>query len=147
MSGSWNIPGGRLQLLLVLLAGAWACMYAVDGHCAPEAAWYSEVQAARGARAYDDNCAACHGLKLEGGSSVPLSGAAFQARWVDGGRTVDEFFYIVRTLMPNDRPASLSKQQYIDIVSYVLKVNGYRAGSQELLPDASVLKDMMLRSP
>ena len=95
---------------------------------------------------YDDYCAACHGLRLEGGSSVPLSGATFQARWVDSGRTVDEFYYIVRTLMPNDRPASLSKQQYIDIVSYVLKINGYHAGPQELLPDASVLKGMMLRS-
>jgi hypothetical protein len=65
---------------------------------------------------------------------------------VDSGRTVDEFYYIVRTLMPYDQPASLSRQQYIDIVSYVLKVNGYRAGSQELLPDASGLKGMMLRS-
>ena len=142
----WHIQGGRCQLLLTLLAGAWACMYAVEGHGAPEAAWYSEVQAARGARAYDDACAACHGLRLEGGSSVPLSGATFQARWVDSARTVDEFYYIVRTLMPYDQPASLSKQQYIDIVSYVLQVNGYHAGSQELLPDASVLKDMMLRS-
>jgi len=77
---------------------------------------------------------------------VPLSGAAFKARWVDAGRTVDEFYYIVRTQMPIDRPASLSKQQYIDIVAYVLKVNGYRAGQQELLPDGSVLKDMMFGS-
>lgn len=144
MSSAWNIQGGRFLLLFALLARA--CVYAVDGHCAPEATWYSEVQASRGERGYDDYCAACHGLRLEGGSSVPLSGATFQARWVDGGRSVDEFFYIVRTLMPNDRPASLSKQQYIDIVSYVLKVNGYRAGRQELLPDASVLKGMMLRS-
>ncbi len=142
----WHIQGGRCQLLLTLLAGAWACMYAVEGHCAPEASWYSEAQAARGLSAYDDYCAACHGLRLEGGSSVPLSGATFQARWVDSGRTVDEFYYIVRTLMPQDRPASLSTQQYIDIVSYVLKINGYRAGPQELLPDASVLKGLMLRS-
>ena len=77
---------------------------------------------------------------------MPLSGATFQARWVDSGRTVDEFYYIVRTLIPQDRPASLSTQQYIDIVSYVLKINGYRAGPQELLPDASVLKGLMLRS-
>jgi mono/diheme cytochrome c family protein len=146
MRGFWHIQGSRCQLLLALLAGAWVCVYAVESHGAPEAAWYSEVQAARGERVYDDSCAACHGLQLEGGSSVPLSGAAFQARWVDSGRTVDEFFYIVRTLMPHDRPASLSPQQYIDIVSYVLKVNGYRAGLQELPPDASVLKSMMLRS-
>ena len=146
MSSSWNIQGGRFLLLLALLSGAWACVYAVEGHCAPESAWYSEVQAARGARVYDDYCAACHGLRLEGGSSVPLSGATFQARWVDSGRTVDEFYYIVRTLMPYDRPASLSKQQYIDIVSYVLQVNGYRAGAQELRPEASVLQGLMLRS-
>jgi len=146
MSASWHLPGGRLQQLLALLVGVWACLAAVAGHGAPEAAWYSEGQAARGVRAYDDACAACHGLHLEGGSAVPLSGATFQARWVDSGRTVDEFYYIVRTLMPYDRPASLSKQQYIDIVAYVLKVNDYRAGPQELLPEASVLKGLMLRS-
>ena len=77
---------------------------------------------------------------------MPLSTAAFQARWADGSHTVDDLFYIVRTQMPNDRPASLSKQQYIDIVAYVLKINGYRAGRQELLPDASLLRGMMLRS-
>jgi len=146
MSGSWHIPSGGLQPLLTLLVGAWACLYAVNGRCAPEAAWYSEVQATRGARAYDDYCAACHGLQLEGGNSVPLAGATFEARWVDSGRTVDEFFYIVRTLMPQDRPASLSPQQYIDIVAYVLQVNGYRAGAQELRPEASVLQGLMLRS-
>ena len=59
---------------------------------------------------------------------------------------MDEFYYIVRTLMPYERPAALSKQQYIDIVAYVLQVNGYRAGPQELLPEASVLKGLMLRS-
>jgi len=146
MSGSWSIKGGRLQLLLAILAGVWACVYGVEGHCAPETVWYSDVQASRGERTYDDYCALCHGPRLEGGKSVPLSGAAFKARWVDAGRTVDEFYYIVRTQMPIDRPASLSKQQYIDIVSYVLKINGYHAGPQELLPDASVLKGMMLRS-
>ncbi len=141
----WNLQGGRCPLLLTLLAGAWACLSAVEGHGAPATSWYSEAQAARGERAYDDFCAACHGPRLEGGSAVPLSGATFQARWVDSGRTVDEFYYIVRTLMPYDRPASLSTQQYIDIVSYVLKVNGYRAGPQELRPEAAVLKGLMLR--
>ena len=146
MSGSWSISGHRFQLLLAVLAGVCACVYGLEGHCAPETAWYSEVQASRGQRAYDDYCALCHGPILEGRSSVPLSGAAFKARWVTAGRTVDEFYYIVRTQMPIDRPASLSKQQYIDIVAYVLKINGYHAGQQELLPDGSVLKDMMFES-
>ena len=76
---------------------------------------------------------------LEGGSSVPLSGATFEARWEDEKRSVDDLFYIVRTLMPYEKPATLSKQEYIDIIAYLLMMNGHPAGAQALPLDPSVL--------
>jgi hypothetical protein len=82
---------------------------------------------------------------LEGRNSVPLSGATFQARWADENHSVDDLFYIVRTLMPYGKPASLSKQEYIDIIAYILMINGYPAGAQALPLDPAVLKRIIIR--
>src|SRR5262245_39407004 len=51
---------------------------------------YSEAQAARGERLYETNCSACHGSKLEGKTSVPLSGDVFSSRWADLEHSVDD---------------------------------------------------------
>ena len=45
MRSSWHIQGSRLLLLLALLAGAWACVYAVERHGAPEAAMLRRLTA------------------------------------------------------------------------------------------------------
>ena len=87
---------------------------------------YSEEQALKGHELYDGHCASCHGAALEGQGSLPLSGATFRARWADDHHSVDDLFYIIRTLMPYGQPATLSKQDYIDIIAYILKVNGFR---------------------
>ena len=77
---------------------------------------------------------------LEGRSSVPLSGAPFEARWEDEQYSVDDLFYILRTLMPYEKPATLSKQEYIDIIAYLLMMNRHPAGAQALPLDPSVLE-------
>ena len=64
----------------------------------------------------------------------------FRARWADDHHTVDDLFYIIRTLMPYGQLATLSKEQYIDIVAYILMVNGYPAGIQPLPLDPRILK-------
>lgn len=105
---------------------------------------YSEAQAVRGRDLYTEHCAACHGLMLEGRNSVPLSGATFQARWADEKHSVDDLFYIVRTLMPYGQPATLSKQEYIDIIAYILMMNRYPAGARALPLDPAVLKGIII---
>jgi mono/diheme cytochrome c family protein len=106
---------------------------------------YSEEQAIRGGGLYAEHCASCHGVNLEGGSSMPLSGATFEERWADEKHSVDDLFYIVRTLMPYGKPASLSKPEYIDIIAYLLKMNGYPAGGQVLPLDTNVLAGITIR--
>jgi cytochrome c5 len=101
---------------------------------------YSEEQALKGRDLYDEHCASCHGATLEGQGSLPLSGATFRARWADGHHSVDDLFYIIRTLMPYGQPATLSKQEYIAIIAYILMVNGYPAGAQPLPLDPGILK-------
>ena len=105
---------------------------------------YSTVQAARGEETYQQFCAACHGVRLQGTPAAPLTGEAFRGRWEDGKHTLDDLYYIIRSLMPNTAPGSLSKAQYADVVAFILKVNNYPAGEAELEPKASDMKAVVL---
>lgn len=106
---------------------------------------YSEEQAHKGHDLYEVHCASCHGAALEGQGSLPLSGATFRTRWADDRHSVDDLFYIIRTLMPYGQPATLSKQEYIDITAYILMVNGYPAGAQPLPLDPRILNQITIR--
>ncbi|HEU4391895.1 MAG TPA: PQQ-binding-like beta-propeller repeat protein [Blastocatellia bacterium] len=108
---------------------------------------YTDAQAARGRILYDQKCAACHGSKLDGTSSVPLAGSGFMKKWGQGDRSVDDLYYITRTQMPFGAGNTLSQKQYIDIVAYVLKVNGYAAGKRELAANSSALKAIKIVPP
>jgi cytochrome c len=107
---------------------------------------YSEEQAHKGHDLYELHCASCHGAALEGQGSLPLSGATFRARWADGRHSVDDLFYIIRTLMPYEQPATLSKQEYINIIAYILMVNGYPTGTHPLPSDPGVLKRIIIKA-
>ena len=110
-----------------------------------DAGLYSEAQAARGEHLYESYCSTCHGAKLEGKTAVPLNGAAFASRWADDEHSIDDLLYIVRTQMPYSDPGKLSKQEYLDIVTFILKVNGYPGGSEDLPLDAKKLGGIKLK--
>lgn len=99
---------------------------------------YSSAQAARGEKAWPATCGRCHAL-------TQLSGSAFDAGW--NRRKVSQLFERVRTTMPLDDPGSLPDQDYIDIVAYVLKVNGMPAGTTELAPDPAALRKIRIDVP
>jgi alcohol dehydrogenase (cytochrome c) len=105
---------------------------------------FTEAQARRGAALYDGKCASCHGARLEGGSAAALAGAKFMARWGDGKHDADDLYYITRTTMPFGAGGTLSNQQYIDVVAFMLQANGYRAGAAELKPDSAALKKLRI---
>jgi len=115
------------------------------GNASAEDAVYTAAQSARGEETYQQYCAACHGARLQGTPAAPLTGEAFRGRWEDGKHTLDDLYYIVRSLMPNNAPGSLSKAQYADVVAYILKVNNYPAGEADLVPKAAVMKAVTLQ--
>lgn len=97
---------------------------------------YSDAQAARGKTAYTTHCAACHGDALEGVSAPPLTGSRFLERWREG--TLDGIYGFIRERMPFGKaPGStrISDGEYLDIVTYLLKLNGYPAGPSDLTLD------------
>ena len=106
---------------------------------------YSEAQALRGEELYQQYCSLCHGARLQGNPAAPLTGEAFRGRWEDGKHTLDDLYYIIRSLMPNTAPGSLSKAQYADVVAYILKINNYPAGEVELVAKPAAMKTVILQ--
>ena len=104
---------------------------------------FTEEQATRGQQSYQDNCEACHLESLVGdGYAAALVAEDFSIRW--SGLSVDDLFTAIATAMPPGDPGGLSFQAYIDIVSYVLKVNDIPAGDTELPTDTEMLKQILI---
>jgi mono/diheme cytochrome c family protein len=100
---------------------------------------YTAAQADRGQKAFAANCAGCHQADLGGKGEVPaLKGDGFMERWHD--YSVKPLFEMIRTEMPPLRfrtpdTKPLPDNEYVDIISYVFKVNGFPAGNTELATD------------
>lgn len=91
---------------------------------------YSDAQAVRGHDAYTKACARCHMDDLGGHEYAgALAGYPFQMKWEDA--SVAEVFGRIRT-MPLGEAGSLSTQEYLDILAYLLHANGYPSGQGEL---------------
>src|SRR5689334_23559346 len=108
--------------------------------------FYTATQAQRGQALYDKKCASCHGLQLEGAAAAALAGSRFMTKWGQSNHTADELYFITRTQMPYGAGNTLSAQQYIDIIAYVLKANGYPAGSNDLPASSETLKRITIAS-
>lgn len=110
--------------------------------------YYNKVQATVGSGLYSQYCQLCHGSKLQGRKGPPLKGTAFAKSWEAGNLTVDDLFYEMSTQMPlnGPGPGNLSKQQYVDLVAYLLQQNGYPAGKKPLPSTDSALQKLKLTS-
>lgn len=103
---------------------------------------FSEDQAARGQVAYQQECARCHLDDLLGDGLAPaLVGPSFDFRWSD--LSVGDLFAATRATMPEDAPAGLSRGSYLDIISYLLKLNRYPVGDTELPTELEPLEAIM----
>jgi mono/diheme cytochrome c family protein len=104
---------------------------------------FTEEQAARGQAQYTRACASCHAADLRGSSTAPsLVEESFAFQWSD--TSVGELFERIRTLMPSDRPNSLSPQAYRDIVAFLLQSNTFPAGAKELDADLEALRRILI---
>lgn len=88
---------------------------------------FTNAQAGRGRSTFDQACADCH-------TNSEFRGGAFQRNW--GRRTVYSFYRTVRSTMPDDNPGGLDEQVYLDVVSYILRMNGHAPGASELAADS-----------
>ena len=93
---------------------------------------YNPTQAARGETFYTLHCASCHRDDLTGYDGL-LRGQRFMDKYREAG--LDLLFEKTKTTMPRNAGGTLSDQTYVDIVSYVLKVNEFPPGTAELRLD------------
>ena len=100
---------------------------------------YSDAQAERGHASYTQFCGSCHGAGLEGISAPALTGDRFLERWREG--VLESLYNFIRLGMPPRNGNAMPEHDYLDLVTYLLKMNGYATGGSELTSDglASVL--------
>jgi cytochrome c5 len=96
---------------------------------------YSNTQAARGEALYRANCARCHGDELQGRVDPSLKGDAFIDRWREDA--LNSLYTHARTRMPPRLagavpPGGLKDGDYLDLVAFILRENGFPSGSSEL---------------
>ena len=102
---------------------------------------YTKEQAKRGEALYVQNCSACHGPDLSGNDeAAPLAGPVFLSSW--DGLSVGDLANRVRVSMPPNNLGKLSRQQIVDVLSYVLSFNNFPAGKSELDPKPELLKQV-----
>jgi S-disulfanyl-L-cysteine oxidoreductase SoxD len=134
---------------VVILAAAGALTAGVLSAQETRSIWdgvYTEAQAKRGEAIYFERCVRCHGPSLMGGTdgAGPLTGPTFNGNWngVPLGAMVDR----MRMTMPLDKPATLSRQQTADVLTYILSINKFPAGKEELPRTAEILNQIQFKA-
>ena len=88
---------------------------------------FTESQADCGRASFGEHRAECH-------TDNEFRDRLFQSNW--GRRTVYSFYRTTRSTMPDNNPGELEEQVYLDVVSYILSLNGHEAGTSELPTDS-----------
>jgi S-disulfanyl-L-cysteine oxidoreductase SoxD len=133
------------KFLPVLLLGVALFTYAQD---ATRTVWdgvYNEEQAQRGRAVFLDQCSNCHGRDLEGADMTPpLTGGGFMANW--DGLTLGDLADRIRVSMPLNSPGTLSRQQTVDVIAYILRFDQFPAGKEELPRETPALKQILFKA-
>ncbi|GAJ28588.1 c-type cytochrome [Acidomonas methanolica] len=105
-------------------------------------ALFTEDQAKAGAKEYADNCSQCHGDDLSGMAGPALKGPNFAS--AKANFHVSDIYAIVSKNMPATNPGSLTTDQYVNIMAFLLQQNGMPAGSTKLTADIATKSQVPL---
>lgn len=121
-------------------ASAWPTAAAQTGAGARSArdGVYSRAQASRGQKIFGVRCAGCHPIEA-------FTDQVFLAAWK--GQTAHALFTSIRTTMPQENPGGLRRQDYADLLAYLLHLNKLPAGSTELGATDDALKKVVIEPP
>ncbi|MEP7246737.1 MAG: c-type cytochrome, partial [Gammaproteobacteria bacterium] len=140
----------RRRITVLLIAGALSVFGgpapATDAPV-PVGVWdgvYTSLQADRGQERFASHCAQCHGQDSRSAPGVPgIVGAAFKATW--RGKSVGQLMAIVRARMPPGEIGVLAEPEYVDVVAYLLRANGFPASAaRELSADPAKLDQIAI---
>lgn len=98
---------------------------------------YTEEQATRGQALYYQHCLQCHGETMAGVDKAPaLAGPQFASTWK--GAPLAALVARIVT-MPPERPGSLTQEESVDLLTYLLWYNGLPFGAAPLDTGPDVL--------
>lgn len=118
---------------------------ATAGVAAPPTPVYTEAQAVTGATLYAVRCAMCHGRDLEGTYETPALTGRFIANW-SGAPLADLADYLVRA-MPQFAPGTLTPEDKVALLAFLLKANALPAGPTPLPPGDEALQRIIFEPP
>jgi mono/diheme cytochrome c family protein len=91
---------------------------------------FSVAQAERGETRFKVSCSSCHTVD-------EFAGGSFAERW--SGQTMGEVFEYVSTTMPQNDPGGLKPEEYASVLAYILRMNAYPVGSDDMPADKDAL--------
>jgi S-disulfanyl-L-cysteine oxidoreductase SoxD len=99
---------------------------------------YSAPQADRGQVLYRSKCASCHAPNR-------FTDDLFYTSFA--GKPLWEMFDVISDTMPEDNPGGMKKEEYADVIAYLLKLNNFPAGAGDLPIDKDALSAIMMEKP
>jgi mono/diheme cytochrome c family protein len=97
---------------------------------------YTDAQVAKGEETYYNICISCH-------PKGTYAGPSFKSNW--GGRPLSDLFDWVLNKMPKNDPGTLSPEQSVDVIAYILKQNGMPAGKTTIPTDVRTLRSIKIQ--
>ena len=97
---------------------------------------YTQVQADKGEEIYYGICVACHPRGTYAGDS-------FKKNW--GGRPLSDLYDWVKTKMPKSDPGSLTSNQSVQVMAYILQQNKMPVGKAPLPTDRTALQTIKIQ--
>ena len=99
---------------------------------------YTAAQADRGTTLFRSKCASCH-------APSRFTDDLFYTSFA--GKPLWEMFDVISDSMPEDNPGSLKKEEYADVIAYLLKLNNFPPGETDLPIDKEALSAIMMEKP
>jgi mono/diheme cytochrome c family protein len=131
-----NIRVATAALARTAMAAACACLLisgTAGAQSSAASALYTDAQAQMGVEPYESACGMCHGANMEGAQGPTLLGDTFTSHY----QTVGDLMQFVVKNMPKSDPGSLSHEDYVNILAFILLKNGWSEGSEALSFEAA----------
>lgn len=120
--------GGILFVAAALLGGPALAADAVGP--------FTQTQVSDGRIAFLTYCSGCHNSYLLGNSGPPLAGSFFLEDWAM--KSTHQLFRFASTNMPLNAPGTLPEETYLNLIAFILAVNGAKPGATAFSTDSDV---------
>jgi S-disulfanyl-L-cysteine oxidoreductase SoxD len=133
-------PASHARFLLLAAAAVLAVTVTIGAQekTSVKAGVYTAAQADRGQALFRSKCASCHAPNR-------FTDDFFYGSFA--GKPLWEMFDVISDSMPEDDPGSLSKEQYADVIAYLLQLNKFPPGETDLPTDKDALSAILFEKP